>query len=605
MQIHDTFLFNDLPEQTVNNDFQIFMNEKSIDKWFNNIPLANHKVSLKSIYISLKFSNEAIIPYKKRLYFLEKLHLSIIDLANQLTKNNLHHSLPLNEKQQRTSLLIQNLHLQLIIGYKFVLHDIMKCNSFIQCPKKQSYMTLIIERIIRHHSLSLISTYQFYQNPANGQWSDIHNLFILAHNENLLDKVVVDQSLFNLKKTTIKNLYLQIILLAIADPYNLSQLHIVSIFNQLEEWSALAEIRPYQGKQETQALVIDLSNDHKPSFISINKPVKTKFLWELGTLKLTQETLSQLLKKKNTQNVKINNELLEKISSAWQVNTKRHQNRNHSQTTYVNMVIGLNHVYNNFTHEKETHNGEQNKNNYNSHYHSKNIEIITPTHDIWETPFQYEETSQDTSKKLLQSISDTTSRPTLYKWQIVNESPGGYSLLWNHSEPINAKVGKVIALCHESNAIEKIWLLGTIRWLKCIKNNKIQVGIHIIGNNPQAVQVSKALKNSEGLQFRAILLPKNPILKQPSTLITTALGYKENESLILEEYALINNIIKKTKTKILLTKCLESSPHFLKFAYQPTEGQQKIKEKQILINSADNDSQLLAGREFDEMWGDL
>ncbi len=41
-------------------------------------------------------------------------------------------------------------------------------------------MAQVIERIIRHHSLSLISAYQLYHSPYKGLWSDSHKLFLLA-----------------------------------------------------------------------------------------------------------------------------------------------------------------------------------------------------------------------------------------------------------------------------------------------------------------------------------------------------------------------------------------------------------------------------------------
>ncbi len=46
-------------------------------------------------------------------------------------------------------------------------------------------MAQVIERIIRHHSLSLISAYQLYHSPYKGLWSDSHKLFLLAVKEKL------------------------------------------------------------------------------------------------------------------------------------------------------------------------------------------------------------------------------------------------------------------------------------------------------------------------------------------------------------------------------------------------------------------------------------
>ncbi len=49
-------------------------------------------------------------------------------------------------------------------------------------------MAQVIERIIRHHSLSLISAYQLYHSPYKGLWSDSHKLFLLAVKKNCTEK---------------------------------------------------------------------------------------------------------------------------------------------------------------------------------------------------------------------------------------------------------------------------------------------------------------------------------------------------------------------------------------------------------------------------------
>lgn len=51
-------------------------------------------------------------------------------------------------------------------------------------------MAQVIERIIRHHSLSLISAYQLYHSPYKGLWSDSHKLFLLAVKKTAQKKMI-------------------------------------------------------------------------------------------------------------------------------------------------------------------------------------------------------------------------------------------------------------------------------------------------------------------------------------------------------------------------------------------------------------------------------
>ena len=81
----------------------------------DSLPLANIRVSTKSIYQALKETNGYKISYKKRLYFLEKIHESVTELSANLKKLNLNRTLPLDDKHQRIAVLLHKLHLKISI----------------------------------------------------------------------------------------------------------------------------------------------------------------------------------------------------------------------------------------------------------------------------------------------------------------------------------------------------------------------------------------------------------------------------------------------------------------------------------------------------------
>lgn len=617
MQTIEQALFKNLPEQSKPEKSAFNLQINAIEQWFNALPLANIRVSTKDIYKTLKETNEHQSPYKKRLYFLEKLHEPVMDLTAHLKKLNLNRELPLDDKHQRIAILLRKLHSQVSIGYKLVLRDLMKCQLFIFCPGKSRLMAQVIERIIRHHSLSLIATYQFYNSPSKGLWSDIHLLFLLAHQEKLLAKKVSDPSLQLLQETTIKKVYLEILLISVADPYRMSQHHTYTIFKQLEEWSALADIRPHTDSDDKSSLLLDLSKDTHPAFITSPDKANEPFIWTLDTSKLDYAHLIEHFGNLESQTTEINVELLKQLSLSWGIIPNRQHNRRPSKSR-LKVAIGLNNVHYvlNGHAEPEWLKQQVSDNEFElsehnppgSQFNARTVESTVKVNDIWGEVFSSKTLlTGEKEPGTLRDKPEQKSNPNDPKeWDMINESIGGYCLLWDRNDSINAKVGEIIAISHEEEKKEGYWFVGTIRWMKCVDQHKMQIGVQILAPNAIAVSTAKFSSMQEGIKSRAILLPAIPVLKQPKTLITTALGFETRDQVMLDEYRLVNAHITSFKSKVVLTDTLEVSSHFSRFIYTQAEEFYGTGTKNSALDEADKETLSLdSDTEFDAIWDDL
>ncbi|MCU7939750.1 MAG: hypothetical protein KZQ64_01110 [gamma proteobacterium symbiont of Bathyaustriella thionipta] len=621
MQATEHTLFKNLPVQTKPEKTAFNLQMSAVDLWYEDLPMVNIRVATKAMYKALKSANSQKVSYKKRLYFLEKIHATITQLTSNLKKLNLNRKLPLDEKHSRISVLIQKLHQQMSTGYKCVLRDLLHCRIFFLCPSKRKLMALVLTRIIRHHSLLLIAHYQFYSSPKKMLWSDLHQLFLLADREKLLNKKIPDPTLMFTKETSIKTIYLQILLMSIADPYRMAQHHICSIFNQLEEWSPLADIHQHLDSDDKDALVIDLSSHSHPAFTALQDAADKSTVWTLNTSKLDYAHLFEHFDGPETQTTEINGELLKQLSLSWGIAPTRQHSRRPAKSK-LKVAIGLNNVHyvlNGYnepdwmqTTETET-TAEGNKDlelsehvSADSNFNSRTIVSTVKVSDIWGEVFQNKSlTSSENKADDDIEVSQQQVNPTDSEWEMVNESIGGYCLLWDQNGSVNAKVGEVIAISHEVQHKEGYWFVGSIRWLKCLQNNKIQIGVQIIAPNALAVSTAKFVSMQEGMKSRAILLPAIPILKQPKTLITTALGYETRDQVILDEYRLINANITSVKTKVILLDTLESSSHFSRFKYSLAEDFYKSTKKTPVKDTKEDTLSLDSNTDFDSIWDDL
>ncbi len=625
MQTIEQAIFNKLPKQSKPTKSSFKFQAKAIDDWFDTLPLANIRIATKSIYQALKETNSQIAPYKNRLYFLEKIHKPITELADNLKKLNLNRDLPLNEKHTRIAMIINKLHNQISIGYKLVLRDLVNCKLFFLCPSKEKLMAQVTERIIRHHSLSLIASYQFYSPHSIGLWSEIHHLFLFSQNKKLQAKKINDPTLSLKDVTTINNVYLQILLVSIADPYHMTQHHTYSIFKQLEEWSALAEIHPYDNSEGKSSLVIDLSKDSMPSFIAPQDVDDPKNIWTLNTSKLDYAHLIVHFHGQQTQTTEINAELLKQLSLSWGIAPRRQHSRCPAKAK-LKVAIGLNNVHYVLNGNSEPDwiqgsvDNEDNvlilseNNPISIGFNTHAVEPTAKINDVWGEVFlnkslsAEDDTSDDNPGNKNGNSQQTKNPKEAQEWKMVNESIGGYCLLWDHDDSIQARVGELIAISHEVEKNDGSWFVGTIRWLKCTEAEKVQMGVQIIAPNAIAVSTAKFVSMQEGMKSRAITLPAIPILKQPKTLITTALGYEVKDQVMLDEYRLINSNITTVKTKVVLLDTLELSSHFSRYKYALAEdfygtSQKKETHQKNQVKNQDDTHSL--DNDFDSIWDDL
>jgi len=620
LQTIERILFRDMPAQKEADNSYFFIQIKSIDQWFDELPLANFQASVKIIYSALILTNQKKFPSKERLYFLEKIHSIVVDVTENLTRGNLNQQLPFNKKHHLIELLIEKLHTQTAIAYKIILQEIISSKSLYVYFNKRYLKPLLIARIMRHHSLCIMAAYQFYAAPKKGLWAEIHQLFLLANSNKLLQKKIPERSFSLLTEITIKRIYLQIVLTALADPYNLPQTHIAAVFKQLEIWSALVKIHPYQAEQ---SLFINLYTDKQPAFASLEDNPDTTQLWELDCAKLNYGSLMELFKSKKIQTTGINGSLLTKLSFSWGDTLKRDTKRRKTKAMLLKVAIGIDSIYyvlNNYN-EPDWLQSEATQNplaleekESDSRFFSINIESPSETSDIWKQDYYSKKSSFEKENGLVEnfgknrteqfSLLDTQKR--LLQWTLINKSQGGYCLQWDKSKDsgikaVNVKVSQIIAVCHAQVCKQESWFVGIIRWLKCIDANIIQVGVQVLAHNAVAGSIAKFSCMQEGVKTRAILLPEIKVLKQPKTLIATALKYKVNEHVILDNYAMVDTVISHHKNKVILSESLDNSPQFSRFRYAlaKTHNSAVAYEEKNISEAVDDNS------EFDSLWNDL
>ncbi|HRE32853.1 MAG TPA: hypothetical protein PLD88_12820, partial [Candidatus Berkiella sp.] len=99
---------------------------------------------------------------------------------------------------------------------------------------------------------------------------------------------------------------------------------------------------------------------------------------------------------------------------------------------------------------------------------------------------------------------------------------------WSEEIPPQLQCGEIIAVQNKSLDQKKIWLLGTIRWLRHEKDNTILFGVKILSHQILAVH---AFLDETQHPTPTLLLAEEPLHNKPKTLITPLLPFKSGQEI--------------------------------------------------------------------------
>lgn len=149
-------------------------------------------------------------------------------------------SFPLPAERQAAAELALNLGRQFGQMYSVLLQ------AFDAAPSAllERYLCLLLHRLMRCLSQLLLAYYCLHLKIPAWLWRDLHALYRLALQKKKHDSRYEDETSSHLGNPSVEEIYLQALLLGLADPYTLQPQEIVAVFPYLELWSSRLRLRP-------------------------------------------------------------------------------------------------------------------------------------------------------------------------------------------------------------------------------------------------------------------------------------------------------------------------------------------------------------------------
>ncbi|MCE3003104.1 MAG: hypothetical protein LW860_10450 [Xanthomonadaceae bacterium] len=465
-----------LPERRAPPRDAFQVDPKALKRWIEALPLANASVAARMLFQAVRELNQMTIDPVGRLGALEALRVPVAALTDAIDRQIVGASFPLPPQKAQLGATARDFQRQMALGYRLAIYELCAPDGKVPFLRGKT-VTLALERAIGHLGAELCKGYYLYAAPPEGVWRIINALFGFALSTRLDDKAVDDPVAGG--SGTPRQTFAHVLLLAISNPYRLTQKEIHEAWQVTRAWSPLPVLRGAVPGESVFAVPLD--EDRGPGYLPEERSSEGAARLSFDTAPLERELERQLalvdglsgslsFRSRGGAAVAVGADLVRRLVTNWRFVPERAQRRlpaGHELDT----LVGLHAVH---------------------YFLAGGVDFETVVRRACGTVLHVTERERGSSW----SASDV-GRPELQRARVLDQSLGGYRIVWDRADAVRARVGELVALSAASGAAdpaevahdERDWMVGVIRWLRITTAGAVDAGIEILGREARAAVV--------------------------------------------------------------------------------------------------------------------
>lgn len=513
---------------------------KKVEDWIGTLPRAHVGETSRLVYNAIVEINRLEISPEQRFSILEQLHEPMSYVFLSLRRHYIGQYFPLTQKCAKVAALAHEIMQEYATGYKIVIEKLLS-GRFIANDNR--FLVRATYRAIEMLGLLSFNCYQTYSPHTVGLWSELHKLYEFSRHNNTNHHSLTDLPHMLPQPETVDELYKQQLLLALVNPYQLTQEDCESIYACLSFWANYAILsEPLDINSPAGIFAVNLESDAPPTYYAYGS-TRPGHCLILDTAELANHG-RQLLHNGEPEHITIamGNEArrlsiitVKRMLLSWGALSKRGFKRR-GTSSQTRVFIGLSLIHDIFVESRQTQTRNKKavgEGEFDSTFTSQSVvnadgEGVYP--DTWDfdanlqTELRHEKDGSFTRTPTRQALNRPakTNAPTVAQtFNITNESAGGYCLLWKHKLSGNLKVGELICMHQSDNAVES-YNICVVRWMKNIGEMMV-MGVEILSATADPIIVSGVNEEGEPTesQTRGLLLPAIDALHRPASLVTS------------------------------------------------------------------------------------
>jgi len=568
-----------IPEQTLRTLSFCEPTTNHLTEWVQQLPMANLGEASRQLYHAIIELNQLTINPEARFKLTEILRPAIQQVCQRLSKHYLNQPILLPPKARKVTKLAMALDNHLMIAYKAVIHDRKKLSQSLLSKKPKKITTQAIYHAMRITAQMIIRAYHLYIAAPAKAWHELHQLYLIAESNQLLNIIVEDKHNRFAQKTSIEEVYKRALMMGTCNTNQIRQANISNIYDATELWAKHIKIVP---AIQTANFTINLNEDTAPVHSELSSGKNSPFCRGIDMQPLLNLFKEYLAIADNPEGAfirgltipgTIKNQCLELLITSWEMLTKRSCARLPSDKS-IKMCIGFRatHFYLSGGVDFETQlQRDASSVPPTSQFNAKDVKSLSDSTDPWSNAFDAEHDDRqavDHSDFNLQSdASSSTQGEELvaapgypqYTTRLIDISPNGYCIKWENDVPPEIKAGEIVGINEQQL---HIWAVGVIRWVSQPKIGTTTIGVELLATAPIPCG-ARAINGSQSKSdfMRALLLPAQEGIGQPAFFIAPNMPFKENLTVVLNQYG--------ETSQGLLGACTLSTGSFSQFIFEP------------------------------------
>jgi len=538
---------------------------RAVKLWIEALPLANSGATARLLYNGIKELNQLEVDPNQRMEILEQMRKPMATVAASMERHVINQPLPLPPQKRQIGTVIRDFHRTLADGYRICVADMCAPRGSVPFLRGRS-VALALARAMTHLSALLSKCYLIYAETPPSIWQQMHQLIAFGRAQHLHDKSVTDPHMQGITLTA-ESIYIQSMLIAVANPYRLTQREIVDLEGVALVWSAHCKVH-YDGSGDGHFL-IDPDTDTPPV---VARGQSGEF-WRLDAAGLVKHVQSNVNLCANPDAVvmarsrlgqspgSLTAGVLARLVTAWDFSGERTQPRLPAGYS-MDVVLGLHFAHQLISEDRDF-------NEFVRELSGGGIEL----------------SDRERSAAWAQASGDS-SKPLILRATVLDQSLGGYRIVWEDAEALRARVGELVSLATvDEDADEdaddgepRDWMIGVLRWLKGGPGNSLEGGLQLLSRRAEAVAV-RVLRGIEGSQVihRGFLLDPLDSAHTVPTLLVPSLVESEADLEVLRLPDPLGIEDRRLCTPLEEIRLLENSGSYKQLAFgirgQPLEAE--------------------------------
>jgi hypothetical protein len=241
-----------------------FTSSAACERWVAQLPLTNVQQAQRLLDAQLTALLEADLPPLERMKILEALRQPIAFVQGECASRYHGRPLPLEAGES----IIWRDALELWKNFARNYHQCLaayRSGDFAVAP----HAALITARLMRVIGCRMADHYRVYRRVPGEMWEELHSLYLLAEEHGFLSTHLVDPFRLHGAESTCADIYMQVLLVNLANPYGLSTRQLPFVLRWAEKWAGLAKlVRDPLPVLASPALAVDLDSANGVSFAS-------------------------------------------------------------------------------------------------------------------------------------------------------------------------------------------------------------------------------------------------------------------------------------------------------------------------------------------------